>query len=131
MSGDNQDSVPITISGFSVSIRQWNSGTLLTTGWKFKFMILNLFCFSNLFFFMTGVEVTLDNSRFPSISFILELIPLQNMIGYRILQFIYHIFVGNRKPDICQEILAETSRNQFQPGKWPRQLVRVCKEEEL
>ena len=57
MSGDNQDSVPITISGFSVSIRQWNSGTLLTTDWKFKFMILNLFCFSNLFFFLTGVEV--------------------------------------------------------------------------
>ena len=57
MSGDNQDSVPITISGFSVSIRQWNSGTLLTTDWKFKFMILNLFCFSNLSFFLTGVEV--------------------------------------------------------------------------
>ena len=49
--------MPITISGFSVSIRQWNSGTLLTTDWKFKFMILNLFCFSNLFFFLTGVEV--------------------------------------------------------------------------
>ena len=61
----------------------------------------------------------------------LELIPLQNVIGYRIQQFIYHIFVKYRKPDICQEILAETSRNQFQPGKWPRQLVRVCKGEEL
>ena len=33
MSGDNQDSVPIARSGFSVSIKQWNSLNSFTIDW--------------------------------------------------------------------------------------------------
>ena len=47
ISGDNQDSVPTIISGFSASTRQWNSSTLFTTDLKLIFRTFNLpgFCF--------------------------------------------------------------------------------------
>ena len=58
ISGVNHDSVPITISGFSDSNKQWNSGTLLTTDWKLIFITFIWFGGFGFVLWLIGVEVS-------------------------------------------------------------------------
>ena len=70
--------MPITTSGFSVSIKQWNSGTLLTTDCKFRlillllslllllFILLYYFLIFNAVFFFTGVDVFVERELVSS-----------------------------------------------------------------